>query len=204
MKSFHWRKLAVIYDSDDALVRFREIYPLSYETDFAGRPVTVRFHRIPENTDGYFVMLKNLTKSNVSSIIVDCSLKNTQTLLNLTHRFSMNNEYYVCITITKDPFIHWNPIPINASFFVFSAIFHRKLWCIFINWFQDNSKFYRQCYNDPIVYTKRYKCRWVFILFSAEISILSNCECAFSVILLFKWNSIPKCCSISFRRKRPW
>lgn len=88
----------MIYDSDDALVRFREIYPISYETDFAGRSKSVRFHRIPDTIEGYDVMLKNLTKSNVSSIIVDCSLKNTQTLLNLTHRFSMSNEYYVSMT----------------------------------------------------------------------------------------------------------
>lgn len=99
IKSFQWKKFAMIYDSDDALVRFQEIFPISYDTDFTGRSQiqSMRFHRLPDTVDGYLVMLKNLTKSGISSVILDLSLKNTEALLSQTHRVSMNNEYYVCI-----------------------------------------------------------------------------------------------------------
>ena len=99
VRSFHWKNVAVIYDSDDALVRLQQTFPISYDTDYAGKTQmhSVRFHRLPDNINDYLVMLKSLKKSIISNVIVDCSLKNTETLLNLTYRVGMNDEYHVCI-----------------------------------------------------------------------------------------------------------
>lgn len=94
----------MIYDSDDALVRFQEIFPITLNSDpRETEKVTVRYYRLPDSTDESVVMLKSLNKNRFQTIIVDCSLQNTEKLLKNTYRLGMNNEYHVCIKkITKN------------------------------------------------------------------------------------------------------
>lgn len=103
IQSFHWKKFAVIYDSDDALVRFQEVFQISADRNARStQMLLVRFHRLPDTLDGYVILLKSLKKSGISSMIVDCSMKNTERLLNLTHRVLMNDEYHVCIWLLNN------------------------------------------------------------------------------------------------------
>lgn len=103
VQSLHWKKFAVIYDSDDALVRFQEVFQISADKNTRSTQMLVmRYHRLPETLDGYVILLKKIKKSGISSMILDCSMKNIERLLNLTHRVLMNDEYHVRIRIGEN------------------------------------------------------------------------------------------------------
>lgn len=98
VNSLQWKKFAVVYDSDDALVRFQELFRISSSPEYfssLGRQI-FRFYRLPAIKDDYKVMLKDISKSGFNQMIVDCSIENIYTLLKESMQVGMMDEYLVC------------------------------------------------------------------------------------------------------------
>lgn len=120
VKSFQWNKFAIVYDSDDSLVRLQEIFPISSEIQYTTHKQSIRYYRIPANSDDYKPLLKDISKSGVNQVMLDCTLENTYSLLKQSAPVGMMNEYMVCIDTLSQNSEYFNKI-------FFTEIFHRKL-----------------------------------------------------------------------------
>lgn len=133
VRSFHWNKVAVVYDSDEALMRLQQIFPLTYDKNFAGRILMEAFkmYRLTDDDDSHLFILKTLkSRFNINHIVLDCSLENIKKFVNLTNRVitTKDSVYQVCIGTGR--FFHiCMSTPFNTIDFPFVAIFHCKQWC---------------------------------------------------------------------------
>lgn len=96
VRSFQWKKFAIVYDSDDSLVRLQEIFPISSELQYTTHKQSMKYYRLPMDSD-YKRMLKDISKSGVNQVMIDCTLDNTYSLLKQSASVGMMNEYVVRI-----------------------------------------------------------------------------------------------------------
>lgn len=94
VKSFQWKKFAIVYDSDDSLVRLQEIFPLSSELQFNKQ--SMKYYRLPKDSSDFKPLLKDISKSGVNQVMIDCSLENIRSILMQSPAVGMMNEYVVC------------------------------------------------------------------------------------------------------------
>lgn len=93
MKSFQWKKFAIIYDSDESLVRLQEIFPLSTELQYNKQ--SMKYYRIPKDHNDYKPLLKDISKSGVNQVMLDCSPESIRSILRQSSAVGMMNEYVV-------------------------------------------------------------------------------------------------------------
>lgn len=94
MKSFQWQNFAIIYDSDENLAKFQDTFTMSFTVDFLGRQ-TVRLYKLPANSNDYKLLLKDISKTGINEIIIDCTLENTLLLLSQSIELELMSEYMV-------------------------------------------------------------------------------------------------------------
>lgn len=92
--SFRWRNFAIIYDSEDALIRLQDTFSLNTRPGMMGKQ-TVNFYKLPVDSDDYKPLLKDIRKSGVNQVLIDCSLNKTFSVLQQSVAVDMLNEYLV-------------------------------------------------------------------------------------------------------------
>lgn len=95
VKSFQWKKFAIIYESDDSLVRLQEIFQISSELQYRAHKQSIRYYKLPLVYTDYKPMLKDISKSGINQVMMDCSLENIRSILKQSGHVGMMNEYVV-------------------------------------------------------------------------------------------------------------
>lgn len=96
IKSFRWKSFAFIYDSDESLVKLQDVLSIDsgfemYEKQF------MYYYRLPTDNEDYKPLLKDISKWGVNQVIIDCSLKNTFSVLAQSADVNMMSEYVVSV-----------------------------------------------------------------------------------------------------------
>lgn len=89
VRNYDWKKFAIIYDSDESLIRLDgvlQMFPTGY------RAVTV--YKFPGKSN-IKLMLKEISKSLENRIIVDCSIENIAEIIKQGMDVKMMTEYMV-------------------------------------------------------------------------------------------------------------
>lgn len=97
VKSFQWKKFAIIYDSDDSLVRLQEIFPISSELQYRSHKQSIRYYKLSLDYVDYKPMLKDISKSGINQVMMDCSLDKIRAVLKQSNDVGMMNEYVVSV-----------------------------------------------------------------------------------------------------------
>lgn len=96
VKSFHWRTFAIIYDNSESLLKLQNAFIMTLDPNTLGKP-KVSFFKLPEDSNDYKPLLKSISKLGINQVLIDCSLKNTFSLLEQSTKANMMNEYVVSI-----------------------------------------------------------------------------------------------------------
>lgn len=95
VKSFQWINFAIIYDSDENLAKYQDTFTMSFTLDFLGRQ-TVRLYKLPAKSNDYKLLLKDIAKTGINEIIIDCTAENTLLLFSQSIEMELMSEYMVC------------------------------------------------------------------------------------------------------------
>lgn len=86
---YGWSAFALIYDSPNSLVRLHQVLQRRDTDDIA-----VGIYYLPAGSD-IRPLLKEITKSGETRIIIDCSIENTINILKLGLQIKLKDEYIV-------------------------------------------------------------------------------------------------------------
>lgn len=103
VKSFQWRTFAVIYDSSENLLRLQNAFSMTMDVNTFNKP-KITFYKVPDDSNDYKPMLKSISKLGINQVLIDCSLKNTYSLLEQSIGVNMMNEYVVRFDSEKSLF----------------------------------------------------------------------------------------------------
>lgn len=118
--SFRWKYFAVIYDDDDALIRLQDIFSMNTRPGMMNKQ-TVKFYKLPSDSDDFKPVLKEISKSTVNQVMLDCSLKNTYSVLQQSVDVGMMSEYLSYLIASTDGYtIDLSPLKnLNANITTF-------------------------------------------------------------------------------------
>lgn len=91
VKSYGWKKFAIIYDSDESLIRLNgvlQMFPIGFKL--------VNIYKFPTNKDNMKVILKEMSKNFINRVIIDCSLENIAEIIRQGAEVKMMTDYMVC------------------------------------------------------------------------------------------------------------
>lgn len=89
--SYGWQSFAIIYDSDESLIRLNGVLQM-----FSFGYKAVNIYKFPKNKDDIKIILKEISKSFENRIIVDCSLENIAEIIRKGTEVNVMTEYMVC------------------------------------------------------------------------------------------------------------
>lgn len=95
IKSYQWRTFAVIYDSNESLLKLQNSFSMTMDLNTMGKP-KITFYKVPDDSEDYKILLKSISKVGINQVLIDCSLANTLSLLQQSSKVNMMNEYVVC------------------------------------------------------------------------------------------------------------
>lgn len=90
LKNFAWKRFAIIYDSDESLIRLNgviQMFPFGFKL--------VNIYKFPKNKNDMKVILKQISRSYEQRIIIDCSLENIAEIIRQGAEVKMMTEYMV-------------------------------------------------------------------------------------------------------------
>lgn len=90
IKSYGWSRFAIIYDSDESLIRLNgvlQMFPIGYKS--------VNIYKFPKNKDDIKIILKEISKSSENRIIVDCNLENFAEIIKKGAEVNVMTDYMV-------------------------------------------------------------------------------------------------------------
>lgn len=94
MKTFRWKNFVVIYDADENLAKLADTFSMYSTIENRGRQ-KMRFYKLPTGTNDYKPLLKDVKRSAISQIFLDCSLENTYEVLLQSDAIGLLNDYMV-------------------------------------------------------------------------------------------------------------
>lgn len=94
IKSFQWRTFAVIYETADRLLKLNDAFTMTMDPNTMGKQ-KISLFKVTPGTDDHKPLLKSISKSGINQVIIDCSLKTTNALLEQSVGVNMMNEYVV-------------------------------------------------------------------------------------------------------------
>lgn len=96
VRSFRWKNFAFIYDNDDNLVKLQDTFSMNSGPDMVNKPF-IKYYKLPIDSDDYKPLIKDISKSGVNQVMIDCTLKNTYSVLAQSVDVNMMSEYVVCV-----------------------------------------------------------------------------------------------------------
>lgn len=84
--NYGWTGFVIIYDSLDSLARLHYVLQLNAK---------VNIYRLPKDSDDFKPIMKEISRSGETRIIIDCSIKNTIEVLRIADDVNLKEEYVV-------------------------------------------------------------------------------------------------------------
>lgn len=90
IKNFKWKRFAIIYDSDESLIRLNgvlQMFPFGYKM--------ANLYKFSRDKSDAKVILKRIAKSYERNVIIDCSLENIAEIIRQGVAVNLTHEYMV-------------------------------------------------------------------------------------------------------------
>lgn len=90
VKNLGWNRFAIIYDSDESLIRLNgvlQMFPIGFKA--------INIYKFPKNKDDIRIILKEISKSFESRVIIDCGLENIAEIIKKGAEVNVMTEYMV-------------------------------------------------------------------------------------------------------------
>lgn len=90
VKNFGWTRFAIIYDSDESLIRLNgvlQLFPIGFKS--------VNIYKFPKSKDIVKIIFKEISRNFENRVIIDCSLENTAEIVKQGAEMNMMTEYMV-------------------------------------------------------------------------------------------------------------
>lgn len=114
VKNYGWRRFAIIYDSDESLIRLNgvlQMFPFGFRS--------VNIYKFPKNKDDIKIILKEISKNFVNRVIIDCNLENIAEIFKKGAEVNVMTDYMVCMMIAElKPQFHYACALISLLFFL--------------------------------------------------------------------------------------
>lgn len=95
IKSFRWKTLAFIYEESDNLIKMQDVLSTNSGFDMFEKQFAY-YYKIPADSTDFKPLLKDISKWGINQVMIDCSLKNTYSILAQSVDVNMHSEYVVC------------------------------------------------------------------------------------------------------------
>lgn len=86
--NYGWNSFAIVYDSSDGLARLQYILQLGAKA---------KVYRLPADSEDFKPVLKEISRSGETRIIIDCKYKNIIKVLQIASEVNLKEEYVVSI-----------------------------------------------------------------------------------------------------------
>lgn len=86
--NYGWTGFAIVYDSLDSLTRLQYVLQLGAKANV---------YRLPTDSNDYKPILKEISRSGETRIIIDCSYENTVEVLRVAAEVNLKEEYVVSV-----------------------------------------------------------------------------------------------------------
>lgn len=94
VKSFRWKNFAAIYESDDTLMKLQNTFSMNTGPNMISKQ-TITYYKLPADSNDYKPILKDISKSGINQVMIDCSLSKTYAVLSQSVDVNMMSEYVV-------------------------------------------------------------------------------------------------------------
>lgn len=95
VKAFRWKTFAIVYDEDDSLAKFQDVFAMYSNQETEMQPI--KLLKLPKDSDDFKPILKEIWKSSTYQVIIDCALDKTYAMLEQAISLRMASEYVVSI-----------------------------------------------------------------------------------------------------------
>lgn len=98
IKTLGWKSLAILFETEDSLVKLQEVLKLPQHFD----DIKITLRQLDLTTDDYRPMLKELKKSGETRIVLDCEFDKVQEILRQADEIGLVNDYFAYLITNLD------------------------------------------------------------------------------------------------------
>ena len=98
IKALGWKSFAILFETEDSLVKLQELLKLSKTFD----DVKITLRQLDLTTDDFRPLLKELKKSGETRIVLDCEFEKVQDILRQADELELINDYHAYIITNLD------------------------------------------------------------------------------------------------------